>query len=352
MGKSSKPIQGPTQNTTQTNAPPEWAKGILEHAAKDAMTFYNQGSGKAVYDGQRVADLSDPTNNAINGLSNNTHNYDNNYLNGLATGQNATSQNLKNMASGQQIGNNPYFDEALQNTLNKATNSINSSLAGAGRYGSGAHTGVLANELGGIATQALSQQYNQDVNNMMNANSLIDQANQNQLAGANNFFQGQGQANLNALAGGSVLDANHQRQLDEERQKWEQQNNLDWDQLSKLLAAGGAVAGNYGTQTGQRTTFTPPPRPNPWEIVGNVGTILGTFAGLSDRRAKENIVQVGQRDGHKLYEYNYKGHPERYLGVMAQDVLKSKPEAVFLHKATGFLHVDYGKLGFEMERVQ
>ncbi|WP_074380627.1 tail fiber domain-containing protein [Bartonella doshiae] len=351
MGKSSKPIQN-TQNTTQTNAPPEWAKGIFEHAAQDAMTFYNQSSGKAVYDGQRVAGLSDQTKNAINGLSNNTHNYDNNTLNGIATGQNSTSQNLKNMASGQQIGNNPYFNEALQNTLNKATDTINSSLSGAGRYGSGAHTGVLADELGGIATQALSQQYNQDVNNMMNANGLIDQANQNQLAGANNFFQGQGQANLNALTGGSVLDANHQRQLDEERQKWEQQNNLDWDQLSKLLAAGGAVAGNYGTRTGQMTTLTPQPKPNPWEIVGNVGTILGTFAGLSDIRAKENIVQVGQRNGHKLYEYNYKGYPERYRGVMAQDVLKSKPEAVFLHKATGFLHVDYGKLGFEMERVQ
>ncbi|EJF87323.1 MULTISPECIES: tail fiber domain-containing protein [Bartonella] len=351
MGKSSKPIQT-TQNTTQTNAPPEWAKGIFERAAKDAMNFYNQGSGKAVYDGQRVAGLSDQTKNAINGLANNTHNYDNNTLNGLATGQNSTSQNLKNMASGKQIGNNPYFNEALQNTLNKASDTINSSLAGAGRYGSGAHTGVLADELGGIATQALSQQYNQDVNNMMQANGMIDQANQNQLAGANNFFQGQSQANINALAGGGLLDANHQQQLDAERQKWEQQNNLDWEQLSKLLAAGTASAGNYGMQTGQGTQFTPRAKPNPWEIVGNVGTILGTFAGLSDIRAKENIREVGQRNGYTLYEYNYKGYPERYRGVMAQDVLKTNPKAVFLHKTTGFLHVDYSKLGFEMERVQ
>ncbi|WP_142416424.1 tail fiber domain-containing protein [Bartonella massiliensis] len=351
MGKSSKPIQT-TQNTTQTNAPPEWAKGIFQRAAQDAMNFYNQGSGKAVYEGQRVAGLSDQTKNAINGLNNNAYNYQNSTLNGLATGQNVTSKNLNDMASGQQIGNNPYFNEALQNALNKATNSINSSLAGAGRYGSGAHTGVLADELGGIATGALSQQYNQDVNNMMNANSLIDQANQNQLAGANNFFQGQSQANINALAGGSLMDANKQRQLDEERQKWEQKNNLDWDHLSKLLAAGGAVAGNYGTQTGQTTQFTPQPKPNPWEIVGNVGTILGTFAGLSDRRAKENITEAGQRNGYQLYEYNYKGFPERYRGVMAQDLLRTKPEAVIYNDTTGFLHVDYGKLGFEMERVQ
>lgn len=351
MGKSSKPIQT-TQNTTQTNAPPAWAKGIFERAAQDAMKFYNQGSGKAVYDGQRVAALSDQTKNAISGLNTAASHYQNSSLNELATGQNSTSQNLKNMASGQQIGNNPYFNEALQDALNKATNTINSSLSGAGRYGSGAHTGVLADELGSIATKALTQQYNQDVNNMINANTLIDQANQNQLAGAQNFFQGQSQANSNALAGGTLIDAKQQQLLDAQRQKWEQQNNLDWEQLSKLLAAGAASAGNYGTQTGQQTLFTPQPKPNPWEIIGNVGTILGTFAGLSDRRAKENITQAGQKNGYKLYEYNYKGSPERYRGVMAQDILKIKPEAVFLHPITGFLHVDYGKLGFEMERVQ
>ncbi|UNF41115.1 tail fiber domain-containing protein [Bartonella krasnovii] len=96
-----------------------------------------------------------------------------------------------------------------------------------------------------------------------------------------------------------------------------------------MLAAGTASAGNYGMQTGQGTQFTPRAKPNPWEIVGNVGTILGTFAGLSDIRAKENIREVGQRNGYTLYEYNYKGYPERYRGVMAQDVLKLKPEAVF-----------------------
>lgn len=343
MGKNTKS----TQSTTQTNAPPPWAQGIFEQAAKDAMDFYNKGSGKAVYDGDRVAGLSDPTKNAINGLNNTVQNYENSYLNGLATGQNSTSKNLSEMASGQQIGNNPYFNDALQNALNKATNSINSSLAGAGRYGSGAHTGVLANELGGMATQALSQQYNQDVNNMMNANSLIDQANQNQLAGANNFFQGQGQANINALTGGSLIDANNQRHIDAEQQKWEQQNNLDWDHLNKLLAAGGASAGGYGTQT----STTPRQKVNPWQILGNAGSILGGWAGLSDKRAKENIVEAGQKNGHKLYDYNYKGYPERYRGVIAQEVLQRNPEAVFLNTVTGFLHVNYDKLGFNMERV-
>ncbi|MEL6093361.1 tail fiber domain-containing protein [Bartonella schoenbuchensis] len=346
MGKSRKPKM--TQNTTQTNAPPAWAQGIFKLGAHDAMNLYNNGSGKEVYQGDRVANLSDQTLGAITGLNNTAQNYNNSYLNGLATGPNAASQNLSNMASGAQIGANPYFNEALQNTLNNTANSINSSMSGAGRYGSGAHTGVLANELGGIATQAMSQQYNQDVNNMMAANSLIDQANQNQLAGASNFFQGQGQANMNALAGGSLIDANNQQKLDAEREKWEQQNNLEWDQLSKLLAAGGAVSGNYGTQTGKMTTLVPN---NPWATVGSIGGIIGGLTGLSDRRAKENIVEVGYRNGHKLYDYNYKGCSKRYRGVMAQDVLATNPEAVFLNTATGFLHVDYSKLGFNMERV-
>ncbi|WP_166428883.1 hypothetical protein [Bartonella saheliensis] len=33
----------------QTNAPPEWVKGLFERAAQDTMRLYNQESGKAVW---------------------------------------------------------------------------------------------------------------------------------------------------------------------------------------------------------------------------------------------------------------------------------------------------------------
>ncbi len=65
---------------------------------------------------------------------------------------------------------------------------------------------------------------------------------------------------------------------------------------------------------------------------------------ISDRRLKRDIKRVGTMiNGLPLYEYRYVWGRKRYLGVMAQDVLKAGIDAVVRHW-TGFLMVDYGKL--------
>jgi hypothetical protein len=79
----------------------------------------------------------------------------------------------------------------------------------------------------------------------------------------------------------------------------------------------------------------------------------GLFAGagqaafaLSDRRAKTNIEKVGKTDdGQKIYAFRYKDEPEDapiHLGLMAQDVMKRRPDAVALRR-DGLLAVDYDK---------
>jgi len=80
----------------------------------------------------------------------------------------------------------------------------------------------------------------------------------------------------------------------------------------------------------------------------NLGGKLGVAA-LSDMRAKEKIELVGERNGFNIYRFNYKGKPERYEGVMAQEVQESRPDAVV--DINGTLHVDYGRLGLEMKEV-
>lgn len=70
------------------------------------------------------------------------------------------------------------------------------------------------------------------------------------------------------------------------------------------------------------------------------GAALLAFA--SDRRLKSNIVRVGtHRLGIGFYEYDIFGRRER--GVMADEVLKVKPEAVLQH-SSGYLMVNYGAL--------
>ena len=70
----------------------------------------------------------------------------------------------------------------------------------------------------------------------------------------------------------------------------------------------------------------------------------------SDRRVKENIVEIGTHPlGIGLYLFDYKpefraawGHG-RQLGVMADEVETVRPEAVLVHP-NGYKMVDYGLL--------
>ena len=349
MGGSSSGKGGKTKQTsTQTSAPPSWAAPLFKTGAKDAMNLYNSGQGGNVYQGERVGDLSNNTLNAINGLQNTAGNYGNSYLQGLASGQNATAQNLKDLAAGKMLGNNAAFNQSLQNSLDNAATTINSQMSGAGRYGSGAHTGVMAQQLGQLSTSGLSDQYNKDIENMMNANQLIDNANNNQLAAAGNYYQGQGNAFLNALKGGTQLDQNNQQKLDAAREQWNEEDNRGWNRLSMLLSAAQGAAGNYGTTTGNQTQKQ---SGNSFNNIGNGLAALGGLFGKSDIRAKENISLVGKRNGYNVYDFNYIGESQRYRGVMAQEVLKTNPNAVAVDPRDGLLMVDYSKLGFEMERV-
>ena len=86
-------------------------------------------------------------------------------------------------------------------------------------------------------------------------------------------------------------------------------------------------------------------------ILGGLGSALGTigegmmailpFFGLSDARLKDNIKQVGKTfDGQNIYSYDM-GDGRTQMGLLAQEVLHHKPEAV--GEKQGYLTVDYRK---------
>jgi hypothetical protein len=84
-----------------------------------------------------------------------------------------------------------------------------------------------------------------------------------------------------------------------------------------------------------------------------VGGVLGAFGypQFSDERLKQNISRAGTttKDGIPIVEYEFDG--KRWRGVIAQDVLKVRPDAVH-HYSNGTLGVFYSKLGLELEEVQ
>jgi len=112
------------------------------------------------------------------------------------------------------------------------------------------------------------------------------------------------------------------------------------------------------TSVGARPEFgaavTMPGRDTGAQVMGAVSTALSIaslFAGGSDIRMKEDIEQVGvSPDGHKIYEFNYRGKPTRYRGAMAQEVVKIDPMAVTV-RPDGYLGVYYGKIDVDMEVI-
>ncbi len=225
---------GTSTSSTQTNSPPAWATPLFEQSATEAQNLYNSGAGGNTYTGSTVAPMSGTTLSGINQLAQAGANTDTSGTRGLfqdigsaavsnpyedrlgnlahnidtqdTHAQNVSSgnfsgllnsfgaptsaqTNLQGMANGSYLRNgNPYFNSALQGQLDQTANQVQSQFSGAGRYGSGANTGVLTNSLGNIRSGALSNQFNQDTQNMLAANTQIDQARQgmagNQLAAA------------------------------------------------------------------------------------------------------------------------------------------------------------------------
>jgi len=64
---------------------------------------------------------------------------------------------------------------------------------------------------------------------------------------------------------------------------------------------------------------------------------------FSDARLKDNIRQIGKTPGgHNLYEYEMFGRTEQ--GVLAQEMLSERPEAVSVDPDTGYYLVDYSQV--------
>jgi Chaperone of endosialidase len=101
--------------------------------------------------------------------------------------------------------------------------------------------------------------------------------------------------------------------------------------LSSLLGGGLGLLG-LGTGTANSTVGG--------SLLGGLGSLLP----FSDVRVKENIEPIGiLQSGLPVYEFSYKGEPERHVGVMAQEAEQIFPEAV-ITDPSGFKRVNYGAI--------
>lgn len=228
----------------------------------------------------------------------------------------------------------PGLADSLKTMMGDIGTSINGQFAAAGRDLSGMNTQTLARGLTQGLAPILTQQYNQNVQNQQGAASNLYNAGNTTgglLAGLNqqgiaNQVQGVTSAN-DALTAQNYGPAT-MLQLEQLKQGIPMQN------LGLLTQIGVPIAG-LGTQSQGTSTTKQPWSQTFGQIAGGLGSLW-----KSDRRAKEDIEQVGELfDGTPVYRFRYIGSPAFQIGLMAQDVEKYAPEAV--EEINGLKHVDY-----------
>jgi hypothetical protein len=110
----------------------------------------------------------------------------------------------------------------------------------------------------------------------------------------------------------------------------------------------GIVQNNYNQAVSQYNTQQQAQAQMMGSIFGGLGTIGGGLAGAipfpSDVRLKYDIRQIGVLlNGIKTYAFKYIGETLQRFGVMAQDVIGIRPEAVTI-MPSGYMAVNYGRI--------
>lgn len=306
--------------------------------AATALGLYNQGLGQDF--GQNLQALQ-ATNQSI------AQNF----------GQGLASQQLKNAAVAQNFGQglqaqqlrNQSIDQNMRNAL-MAQQSQNQAIAQ--NFGQGT-----------TAQQMQNDAINANIANAMQAHAMQNAAMQQNygqaanIAGLYNSAAAQefNQNLQNAQFGNTASDQALARAL--------QLRNQPLNEITALMGASQIQNPQFQGYTGANVSAAPvyqatsDQAANAMNIYGQkmaarnanmaalgqvAGAGLGMFSFTSDIRLKSNIERVGTHPlGIGVYEYDIDGHRER--GVMAQEVLNVKPEAVIM-RDDGFYMVDYGAL--------
>jgi hypothetical protein len=292
MGSSQQPV---TQQTTQTKDPWGPAQPFLREAMENAQGFFQSGTGYQPYTGPTQAPLAPGLDLGINTGQNLAlsqlggapgvlagMNLGTNVINqqGITPGIQAAAGGLGqaagqygdiySQASGQQ---NPYLQSILDTSNRRIGDRINAAMSGAGRYGSGQHTDVMARALAESADPILAQDYQARQQQRLAATQGFGATQQSLADLYGQGLQRSGQwaqlapslaeaqyAPAQKLAGyGEYLTQRDQQALADQMKMYNAQQAWPWEQLARYNAIIGGAGGLGGTAV---TTAPGPQQPS------------------------------------------------------------------------------------------
>lgn len=309
------------------------------------------------------------------GVNNAAGNYTTNLVNGQYLNSNPGNAAFSQFANGSMM-NNPYQTGALNSANDAITRAYQTATApqttsqmeGSGRYGSGAMMNAqsqnqqdLATQLGNTDASMMNSMYQTNMGNMLTGaqglSGNYNTASQQQLAGsmnAPNIVNSVNGAVSNLYNMGGNQQALNQSQI-----------NAPWQLLNNYS---NLIQGQYGGNTSTSTPYYTNQMAGAMggamggAALGSMlssgssyGSGLGAVAGglmgaYSDRRLKADIERTSERlrNGLPVYRYRYLWDAPhvRRRGVMADDVMRVAPEAIW-KDASGFDRVNYHVIGGE-----
>jgi len=240
----------PAGNTTiqQNSAPWSGQQPYLSTLFSGAQDLYNKG-GPQYFPGQTMAPETQQQSQAVDLQTGRA-------LSGSPLIQGA-DQAYQNTINGSMLNANPYLDQTFNQAFQQLQSGVGGQFEGAGRFGSGAQAGALAQGGASLANQIYGGNYQQERARQLNAAATAptlanqDYTDISQLMNAGNQAQQFGQNTIND----QLYRFNYQQQLP----------------YNNLANFGKLIQGNYG----QSSTTTQPFYNN----SPGIGSILGTLGG-------------------------------------------------------------------------
>lgn len=168
-----------------------------------------------------------------------------------------------------------------------------------------------------------------------------------------NIIQGSAAARGGLLSSGTLAGltefgqktgAQYQQQAFDQ---WLKQRSAMMEPLAMLMRSGQSAAGDIASALSGATLTGAQAKAGATQAgYGAAGDFVKGFIGsFSDARLKEDIRPVGRtHGGNTVYTYRYKGDDTTRMGVMAQEVERTNPGAVRMHRS-GYRMVDYSRVG-------
>lgn len=265
-------MSGGSKTTTQTtnNAPWSGAQPALSGSIGEALRLYSSGVGSAPYTGSTVVPWDSKTTQGMNSITNTANaNIGGNGLSGQLQGvinnggynsaQLDALGNTKNLANSS-WSVSPELQKILDQTNSDANTNVSLANSSAGRYGSGAGNGAIADAVSKNTNNLLYSDLNNFNTRRDAANSNLFNMGQTGFGNLGTAYNGLKAPASDLMQVGAMNEDLATRQLNDQLRIFNEYQNKPWENLSRLnaIASGAGQLGSSSTtsQPGQNPFLT------------------------------------------------------------------------------------------------